>query len=266
MTASSIKSCRLDELTTYQITSLLEDNSKKNGIILPVGSIEQHGPFLPLGCDTTIARGAAEHLSLALGNHNQFRALVLPDFTYSPSPGAEHIHGTISVEFDWMGQGLTEVIQGALKTPWDFVAIVNAHAHNHGRVIENSIAGSIGRFGRKVPVVIINIYEFAYYCDNLGMNAGKHAGEFEIALYSYYSNQTIQAYRPVSNKNPRERPYRIYGLDLLPRSIEGMICDDIPDIDHALKKSSLLGKQVDKAIYKLLISDLEIYYRSWQNA
>ena len=39
------------------------EKAQDNVVVLPVGSTEQHGPHLPLGVDSYIARGISEILS-----------------------------------------------------------------------------------------------------------------------------------------------------------------------------------------------------------
>ena len=52
------------------------EKAQDNIVVLPVGSTEQHGPHLPLGVDSYIARGISEILSERTG------AIVAPTLTY----------------------------------------------------------------------------------------------------------------------------------------------------------------------------------------
>jgi creatinine amidohydrolase len=256
-------SLRLDELTSEEVSNLLMGSGKRYGLILPVGCTEQHGPELPLGCDTAIARGASQNVAKALMEHPVYGAVVMPDFPYAPSPGAEDVSGTVSVSFSWMGDGLCEILASAIKTPWQYVAIVNAHAHNHGRVIEASIAGSQGRLGRKLPIVALNVYDYNCHAQEVGLNSGQHAGEFEIALYEYYVGSVKYVDGKKQGDVRRERPPRIFGLDIIPRSRMGVISDPPPDTARALKQSKELGLLVDNAIIGDIVSNLDIYFSQW---
>ena len=255
---------RLERLTTAQVAELFKNSGKKLGLILPVGCLEQHGPYLPLGCDTDIARKASETLALRLQEDGFYRAFVMPDFTYTPSPGAENTTGTVSVSFEFLGKGLSEVISAAIKTPWDFIAMVNTHAHNQGRVIETSIAGARGSYGRTLPIVVINIYEFSHIADKAGLNSGSHAGEFEIALHHYYSSDYAFPEATVSEKVLKERPPNIFGLDIMKRSYAGILSDGAPDLKRALEKSEYVGKKVDEAIFETFINNLNSYFKYWK--
>ena len=56
------------------------EKAQDNVVVLPVGSTEQHGPHLPLGVDSYIARGISEILS------------VLPQICCYLKIGSENCH------------------------------------------------------------------------------------------------------------------------------------------------------------------------------
>ncbi len=254
---------KLDQLTSNEVSQLFVDKIKKMGLILPVGCIEQHGPYLPLGCDMAIARKVSEVLALNLKKNALYQAFVMPDCPYTPSPGAEHTMGTISVSFDLLGKNLFEIIKAAIRTPWDFIAIINAHAHNHGRVIETSIMGSSGCLGRTIPIVVINIYDFLNIAEDTGLNGGSHGGEMEIALYHHYFQDFQFKEAKIENKISKERPSRIYGLEIMPRSYNGIISNGIPNLSRALEKSKEVGQKINDAILTMLIANLDNYFKCW---
>lgn len=256
-------SIRLDELTALDVERLLSGGKKKYGIFLPVGCTEQHGPDLPIGCDTAIARGAANNAAMNFIEHQQYGAVVLPDLAYTPSPGAESTIGTVSVSFDFLGRSLFEVLTASLKTPWQFVAVFNGHAHNHGRVIETSIAGAQGTLGRRIPIVIVNIYEFSYFGGDFDLCPGSHAGELEIALYNYYAKQCRETSRLGGWTSSRPRPEKIYGLDILARSNSGVLSEKRPDMARSLAVSHELGRKIDEKVSDLITSNLDTYFSNW---
>jgi creatinine amidohydrolase/Fe(II)-dependent formamide hydrolase-like protein len=264
-TSIAMRSIRLDELTFVEAGALARNPAKRYGVLLPLGCTEQHGPNLPLGCDTAIARGAAEGLARALIRHPRYGAVVMPDLAYTPSPGAEDFAGTVSVSFEWMGNGIKEILAAAIKTPWAFIGIINAHGHNHGRVIEASMAGAQALLGRRVPVVVINVYDYTARTCSIGINPGSHAGEYEIALYHYYVGLTV----PENNEQPsfqqRQRPPNIFGLDLVRRSHRGVISDPAPEHARALEKSRELGELIDRTLLDTLESNLDIYFSEWDS-
>src|SRR6478609_11184833 len=51
---------RVKELNPAQVTAVLGNDPR---LIIPIGTCEQHGPHLPLGCDTIIVERLADDLS-----------------------------------------------------------------------------------------------------------------------------------------------------------------------------------------------------------
>jgi len=55
---------RVKELNPAQVTAVLGNDPR---LIIPIGTCEQHGPHLPLGCDTIIVEHMADDLSAEYG-------------------------------------------------------------------------------------------------------------------------------------------------------------------------------------------------------
>ena len=68
---------RLDLSTWTEVEAYLQHS---DGIIVPTGSTEQHGPIGLIGTDTLCARAVAEGAGDLAG------ALVAPDVGYTPAP------------------------------------------------------------------------------------------------------------------------------------------------------------------------------------
>jgi len=256
---------QLDELTTSQVEKILTSGEKKYGALLPVGCTEQHGPDVPIGCDTLIAKGVSSHLAENLLENDEYGALVMPALAYAPTPESKSVCGSVSVSFDWMGRGIKEILTAACESPWDFFVIINGHAHNNGRIIEASMSGSAGEFGRKIPIVCINLYEYGFLGKEIGLNPGQHAGEFEMSLYQYYAKD-YQLKDTLSDQEwlpPRPRPPKIFGLDILPRSNQGVISDKAPSSSRAIELSKKLGRLVDEKVLQVVASNLDIYFQEW---
>ena len=55
---------RVKELNPAQVTAILGNDPR---LIIPIGTCEQHGPHLPLGCDTIIVEHMCDDLSAEYG-------------------------------------------------------------------------------------------------------------------------------------------------------------------------------------------------------
>jgi creatinine amidohydrolase len=116
-----MKNMRLDFATWPEVDSYLAHSA---GILLPVGSTEQHGPIGLIGtdafCATTIAEAAATREA----------AYVAPTLAYTPAPFNTAFPGTVSLSEDVFEQVFAEVVTGLQNQGFRFVYVLNAHGAN----------------------------------------------------------------------------------------------------------------------------------------
>lgn len=93
-------------------------------VLVPVGSIEQHGPHLPLDTDTAIAIAVAEGVAAELPG-----TWVAPPISYGSSGEHQSFSGTASVGTEALTHQLVELAR-SLRTWADRVVFVNAHGGN----------------------------------------------------------------------------------------------------------------------------------------
>ena len=93
-------------------------------IILPVGSLEQHGTEAPLGCDGLVAeaicRKAGEITSTP----------VLPTLYYGCSHSHTSFPGTFSLSFETYSKLLCVIIREADRNGFNSILIVSGHGGN----------------------------------------------------------------------------------------------------------------------------------------
>lgn len=89
--------------------------------ILPVGSVEQHGPHLLLGCDSFIAQALAKYTA-EISN-----GVLFPLVPYSWIGGLRVWPGTIDIRSKNMGDYLEEVCVGILGMGFKRLLLVNGH-------------------------------------------------------------------------------------------------------------------------------------------
>lgn len=96
-------------------------------LLVPVGSLEQHGPHLPLDTDTVIAAEVAGRVAAHLLEDGP--VLVAPPLTLAASGEHHGFPGTLSIGTDALAAMLVELVRSAaLWTPR--VVFVNAHGGN----------------------------------------------------------------------------------------------------------------------------------------
>lgn len=92
---------------------------------VPIGSFEQHGPFLPLATDTLIATGLAEDAQRRLGG------LLLPPVPVGCSQEHRAFPGTVSVPASLLDAWVSTIIRDLWRQGTRHIILVNAHGGNY---------------------------------------------------------------------------------------------------------------------------------------
>ena len=121
---SSLKPKRFEETAGFELAAVVESHFLA---ILPLGSLEFHGPHNPLGSDSIIISGIAERVAARAGG------LLFPiiQFTQCPAHTA-HFRGTISVRPEVMTMYFADVLRNILHLGFRKVLILNGHDGNIG--------------------------------------------------------------------------------------------------------------------------------------
>ena len=112
---------KLEEQTWYQVHDYLK---RSNGIILPTGSIEQHGPIGLIGTDAICAR------EISWAAADLVNACVAPELAYGHAPFNMGFAGTVSISADLYIQFAAEVMQGLVHHGFTRIYILNGHGAN----------------------------------------------------------------------------------------------------------------------------------------
>jgi creatinine amidohydrolase len=99
-------------------------------LALPLGSLEQHGPHLPLDTDTTIAAALARGLAARRPG-----VVVAPPVAYGASGEHAAFPGTLLVGHEALAAMLVEVVRSARAT-FGGVVLVNAHGGNEAALAD----------------------------------------------------------------------------------------------------------------------------------
>lgn len=111
---------RLSEATS-------SDTAGARLVLVPVGSLEQHGPHLPLDTDTVIATAVATAVSQEVGEG--VGAWVAPPLAYGSSGEHQSFAGTSSIGTDVLRSTVVELVR-SVRTWADRVVLVNGHGGN----------------------------------------------------------------------------------------------------------------------------------------
>jgi creatinine amidohydrolase/Fe(II)-dependent formamide hydrolase-like protein len=144
--------------------------------LLPVGSIEQHGPHLPLDTDAFDADYLAKQVAEACSHP---KPLVLPLIPYGVSYHHDDFPGTLSINNDTLSKLVYEIGLSAAKTGIKKLVIINGHGGNSPSL--NFAAQMINRDSKIFSCVDsgetsdVDIYELVETPNDV------HAGEFETS-------------------------------------------------------------------------------------
>ncbi len=158
-------------------------------LFIPLGSVEQHGPHLPVETDTLIARRFATAAAL------QTAGLVAPEFNYGyrsqpASGGGELFPGTVSLSGATMTAIVRDLLLSFASHGYREIVLVNGHFENSAFAIEGANEALLA--GADVDVLLVNWWELIgadelhhiFNGDFPGWEA-EHAGVVETSLMMY---------------------------------------------------------------------------------
>ncbi|MWV39787.1 creatininase family protein [Natrialba sp. INN-245] len=111
----------LEEVTTEDAEEAFQSGKVA---VLPIGSIEQHGPALPLCTDIITAE------TVARGVSDRSDTVVLPTIPVGVSPHHIQFYGTLSVSDDTLKRYIEDVLKSVIEHGIEKFIIINGHGGN----------------------------------------------------------------------------------------------------------------------------------------
>jgi creatinine amidohydrolase len=115
---------RYEKLTWPEINEAI---AQKKVVVLPVGSIEQHGYHLPIDVDVR----SASTICLGAGEKSPEDMLVMPPFTYGYCNHVMDFPGTITIQPSTFVAALTDITKSLAYHGFKRIVLVNGHGSNH---------------------------------------------------------------------------------------------------------------------------------------
>ncbi len=179
---------RLGELTTAEVRALVA--APPTAVLVPVGSVEPHGPHLPLATDTLLSETAAMRACDALAAKG-IRAVVAPSVGYGVTDFAEGFAGAVSVPAPVLTALLRAIATSLLADGWSRVCFVNSHLEPaHDAAVRAAVEGLAG------AVVASPLRR--RWAETLGdefRRGNCHAGRYETSLVLAAGGRVSDAHR-----------------------------------------------------------------------
>jgi creatinine amidohydrolase len=176
---------RFEDTAGFELAEVV---SRSRLAILPLGSLEFHGPHNPLGSDSIIISGIAERVAARTG------ALLFPTIRFTQCPAhTAQFRGTISVRPEVMTMYFADVMRNIAHLGFRKIFILNGHDGNMGPA--RGAVAQVADETRDAALLFVSWWEFlpGEMMKTLGMfhqaNGGHgHGGPLETSA--------VAAFRP----------------------------------------------------------------------
>lgn len=158
-------------------------------LFLPMGSVEPHGPHLPMNTDTVIASAMAEELT------RRMVGIVLPSLDYAHIYGLRDFPGTISASHEPLIDLLLDIYRAAERWGGKILSVINGHTPNEPIVRISQEKWISGRHEMRILLFTYpGISEIANgICDSSPWQEGIfHADEIETSLMLYLKPTSVR--------------------------------------------------------------------------
>jgi creatinine amidohydrolase len=192
----------------------VREQAGKGILILPVGSVEQHGPHLPLTVDieipVRIGGAVVQRIAGFVAPAIHYGARSLPQ-----SGGSPEIPGTIRVRGNVLTEYLKDVIAGYVSMGFRFIVILNGHYENESFLFEAlELCREEGKFAGSriialswwslVPQTLLD----KLFGDRFTGWHAEHASVCETSLMLYLRKDLVGAARIDNATPPRSGIYK----------------------------------------------------------
>ena len=168
----------LSVLTPDTVRAALARDSR---LLVPVGTCEQHGPHLPLGCDTLIVERLADDLSASFG------ILRAPTIPYGVNTATKRPYpGNATVRRKTLHRWMNDLLGSWEQCGVDTFIILTAHGHDPHQEALSTLRT------RRARVFTVDIFalDFTDYLEDPG--GPTHGGELDTSLMLHLAPELVR--------------------------------------------------------------------------
>ncbi|EMA61653.1 creatininase [Halorubrum distributum JCM 13561] len=178
--------------------------------VLPTGSIEQHGPHLPVSTDTL----RADHLTAELvdaADEFDLDLLRLPTLPYGQSEHHMRFPGTVTLSTETYVDVVRQIGESVAEHGVDRLLIVNCHGGNR-----EPLSVAADRLGRDTDLTVHFVHWTDFAREDLEEAYGEgwgHAGDHETSFVELYRPDLVRSEKKEpqeADEMPRTRSYEYF--------------------------------------------------------
>jgi creatinine amidohydrolase len=162
---------------------------KHKTVIIPVGSLEAHGPHLPLGTDTIEVYEIAKQVARSIA------VFVAPPLWYGVCRSTSKHPGTVGIAPDTLRRYVRDVVKSLYTNGLRRFAIISGHASSlHLSALQEAGEALLEEMGPRITIAVISAYDMAReaaggVCET---DDDSHAGEIETSLMLHLSAHLVK--------------------------------------------------------------------------
>lgn len=199
------RSLLIEELTSPDVEALLE--AGYTTAVIGAGSIEQHGPHLPLFVDAEHGKALSKRVAEIMGS-----ALVAPTIRVGVSEHHMGFRGTITLQESTFSAICHDYVSSLVRHGFEKICFVPTHGGNF-RPLENMLDSLNKIADGKARVLayhnlngVVDVWKRVVHEDSgLGDRVGGHADIAETSLMEHLHPEHVMRDRAVEGVHPGER-------------------------------------------------------------
>lgn len=166
-----------DELTMPEAEKAAKEGKV---VIIPCGSIEEHGTHLPLCTDSI----QAEYVALAVAQKTG--CLVAPPLRYGLCNSTRNFPGTITISFDSLRNIMADILEDFIRNGFKKLLVITGHAGGSHmtaiRLAAKTVITNHQNEKHRPRIVVCSDYDFAFDLKNVEFDdRDSHAGTIETS-------------------------------------------------------------------------------------
>jgi creatinine amidohydrolase len=171
----------LKTLVPDEVRFILERDAR---LLVPVGTCEQHGPHLPLGCDTIIVERLADDLSVRL------EILRAPTIEYGVNTATKRpFAGNATVRRKTLHRWMNDLLGSWEEAGVDSFIILTAHGHDPHQEALSTLRT------RKARIFTVDVFALDFSDDLEDPNGPMHGSELDTSLLLYLAPELVRMER-----------------------------------------------------------------------